>query len=109
MKVLFFPEVREYLKDISQIMYEKEYFGFLESSEKYIEELMDDIVTTLPIRMKKPAPPIFDKYGKKMLYSTFRKNNTTQWYVFYNIYQQRGEMIFAIRYISNNHLIAHFL
>ena len=47
MKVLFLPEVREYLKEVSQIMYGKDYFSFPESSEKYIEDLINDITTTL--------------------------------------------------------------
>ena len=64
---------------------------------------------TLPLKLNKPAPPYFDRYGKKMLYATFRKNKATQWYVFFNVYQKDGEMIFIIRYISNNHVTAQYL
>lgn len=34
MKVLFLPEVRIYLRELSQILYDKEYFSYVESSEK---------------------------------------------------------------------------
>ena len=44
-----------------------------------------------------------------MLYATFRKIKATQWYVFFNVYQKDGEMIFIIRYISNNHVTAQYL
>ena len=101
MKVIALPEVREYLMELIQILYKKEYFGFEENAQKYVEELIFDI--------NKPAPPYFDRYGKKMLYATFRKNKATQWYVFFNVYQKDGEMIFIIRYISNNHVTAQYL
>lgn len=109
MKVIALPEVREYLIELIHILYEKEYFGFEENAQKYVEELFFDIKTNLPLTLKKPAPPYFDRYGKKMLYSTFRKNKATQWYVFFNAYEKEGELIFVIRYISNNHVIAQHL
>jgi len=109
MKVLILPEVRQYLNELSQIFYKKNYFSFLDSSEKYIEELFEDIVTTLPNRPKRPAPPYFDRYGKKMFYAIFRKNKSTQWYVFFNIYETKEGLIYLVRYISNNHVIAQYL
>ena len=74
MKVIALPEVREYLMELIQILYKKEYFGFEENAQKYVEELIFDIKNNLPLKLNKPAPPYFDRYGKKMLYATFRKN-----------------------------------
>jgi hypothetical protein len=107
MKVFVLPEVRQYLDELSQILYEKNYFSFLELSEKYVEELFEDIETTIQNRPKRLAPAYFDKYGKKMFYTIFRKNKTTQWYVFFNIYETKDGLIYLIRYISNNHVVAH--
>ena len=73
MKVIALPEVREYLMELINVLYEKEYFGFEENAQKYVEELFLDIKNNLPLKLKKPAPPYFDRYGKKMLYSTFPK------------------------------------
>lgn len=109
MQVLVSPEVRSYLYELSQILYDKEYFGFLESAEKYVETLFEEIKTTLPYKVNYPAPRYFERYGKKLLYSRFTKNKTTQWYVFFNIYQQDKETIYLVRYISNNHVIAQHL
>lgn len=111
MKVIFSPEVREYMREVSYIMYEKEYFSFRDSSEKYMEDLIHEIITTLPHKQVKVAPPFFDQYAKKMLYSMFRKSRSTQWYVFFNLYQgeQEDEYIYLVRYISNNHVISHHL
>lgn len=109
MKIQFLPEALEYFNELSTILYEKDYFGFEESAIEYVDSLLEDIKSTLPQRLKKPAPAYFDRYGKKMLYSTFRKNKATQWYVFFNVYQKDEEIIFLIRYISNNHMIAQYL
>ncbi len=64
---------------------------------------------SLPTRFKKPAPAIFNRWGKDMYYVTFRKNYHTQWYVFFNIYHVDGESVYLIRYISNNHVVSQFL
>ena len=109
MKVLFLPEVEDYLYELTEILYQKEYFGFKESAVEYVTDLENDIRTNLPNKVKRPAPLIFDKYGKKLLYSTFQKNKTTQWYVFFNIYESKEELIYLVRYISNNHVIAQYL
>ena len=109
MKVLFLPEVEDYLYELTEILYDKEYFGFKESAIEYVTDLEYDIRTNLPYKIKRPAPTFFDKYGKKMLYSTFQKNRATQWYVFFNIYESKGELIYLVRYISNNHVIAQYL
>jgi len=109
MRVLFLPEIEDYLYELTQILYQKEYFGFRESAVKYIIDLENDIRTNLPTKTKRPAPPYFDKYGRNMFYSVFRKNKTTHWYVFFSIYENDGETILLIRYISNNHVIAQLL
>jgi hypothetical protein len=109
MKVLVLPEVRQYLNELSQILYEKDYFGYLETAERYVEELFEAIKTTLPNRQKHYAPLYFERYGKGMYYSVFRKNKHTQWYVFFNIYEDEGALIYLVRYISNNHVMAQLL
>lgn len=110
MKVLFLPEVEDYLFELIEILYHKKYFGFKESALNYIVDLKSDIENHLLTKLKRPAPPYFDRYGKKMLYSVFEKIKNTQWYVFFNVYQEHdGQIILLIRYISNNHTIAHFL
>ena len=107
--VIILPEVQQYFRELSYILYEKDYFGFLEASEKYVEELVYDIKTTLPICLHKPAPKHFDRYGKGMYYASFRKNKNTQWYVFFRIYIENGETFYQVRYIANNHTVAQYL
>ncbi len=109
MKIVFMPEALEYFNELSTLLYEKDYFGFEESALKYVDDLVDDIKETLPNRVKRVAPPYFDRYGKKMFYCTFPKNKDTQWYVFFTIYRTGNKPLAVVRYISNNHLIAQYL
>ena len=109
MKVLFLPEVQEYYDDLEQILYEKGYFSFLDSSKKYVKDLIDDIKTILPIRSHQPAPKHFEKYGKDLHYAVFKKSNRTTWYAFFTKYRQNDDIIYLVRYLSNNHVTGQFL
>ena len=109
MKVLVLPEVRQYLKELSHILYEEKYFSFLEASERYLKELFDEISETLHRRLHKPAPEYFSTYGKEMEYAAFKKNKQTTWYVFFETYKEREEIIYLVRYITNNHVIVKYL
>lgn len=108
-RIVFLPETLEYFNELSTLLYEQNYFGFKENDEKYVDDLIADIRTDLPVKLHKPAPPYFDRYGRHMLYAAFRKNKGTQWYVFFNLYRRDEEIIYLIRYINNNHFIAQYL
>jgi len=109
MKVIALPEVRRYLKGLSYVLYENGYFSFLDTSERYVTELFNDITNTLPDRMSKPAPEYFNQYGTGMEYASFKKNKRTTWYVFFDIYEYNDEIIYLVRYIANNHTVAQYL
>ena len=109
MKVIFVPEVFDYLESLIPILYHHGYFSFENDAVDYVEELIDDIQMTLPTRLHKPAPNYFDRYGKNMKYAVFKKNKRTTWYVFFTTYWKNGEKIYLIRYIANNHTIAQYL
>jgi hypothetical protein len=109
MTVLFLPEVEEYIYELIDILYKKNYFGFRESASMYVNDLVQDISFNLPSKVKKIAPSYFDRYGSNMYYASFRKNRNTMWYVFFNIYKYDNDTIFFVRYLSNNHVIAQYL
>ncbi len=94
MRVVFVPEVEDYFIELTSLLYDKEYFGFKESAVKYIKNLVKEIETTLVYRPSKMAPKHFRRYGKGMRYAIFPTNKHTQWYVFYNVYESAGELIF---------------
>jgi hypothetical protein len=109
MKVLFLPEVEEYLFELADLLYKKDYFGFKETASRYVTELVGDIVNRLPVKQRKRAAPYFERYGEDMFYTVFRKNKYTQWYVFFTIHAGEEETVYLVRYISNNHMIAHVM
>lgn len=109
MKVILLPEVLEYFNKLTEVLYEEKYFSFEEKALQYVDDLLTEIETTLPNRQKKIAPSYFDRYGKGMHYSVFKKSKNTQWYVFFTVYENKKEIIYLVRFLSNNHRVAQFL
>ena len=109
MNVIFTPDILVYFESLVFTLYDKEYFSFLETSKRYVERLIDDILRTLPEKLHKPAPEYFNKYGEDMEYASFLKNKHTTWYAFFTKYEDNGEIIYLVRYIANNHTIAQYL
>ena len=109
MKVLAIPKVIKYLDSLVPILFEKGYFIFEDTAQKYVDELADDIFDNLPKKRHRPAPCYYDKYGKGMYFATFPKNKHTTWYAFFTKYNDNGETVYLIRYIGNNHTEAHHL
>ncbi|MDU1892187.1 MAG: hypothetical protein E6767_16005 [Dysgonomonas sp.] len=107
MKVLFLSEIREYFAELAFLLYQENYFGFEENAIRYARELFDEIEVDLPRKQKKKAPDHFSKYGNDLSYAVFKKNNITQWYVFFETYIQ--EKTYVVTYIGNNHTIAQYL
>ncbi|PXV62388.1 hypothetical protein CLV62_12077 [Dysgonomonas alginatilytica] len=84
MTVQFHRDVEDYLVELIEILYEKEYFGFKESATQYVRELVLEIRDTISKKRKKAAPEYFSKYGKDLFYASFRRNKNTSWYVFFS-------------------------
>lgn len=103
--VILDENVVDYLNDLVDILYEEEYFGLKESAYDYAGWIFDNIEQNIASMPYKLAPSHFSKYGKGLFYSVFKKNNNTQWYVFFNL----EDDIFYIRYIGNNHTCAQYI
>lgn len=109
MSVIFLSEVREYLRELEEILYAQEYFGFEDQAFEYVKELIVEIENHLHYRLRKPAPAYFDRYGQGMHYAVFRRSRRTRWYVFFTTYRQADEVVYLVRYITNNHVSAQLL
>lgn len=105
MKIIFDEEVERYLNELVEILYKKEYFGLKSSAYDYVGWIIDSIERDIFTTPYKTAPPYFARYGKALYYSVFKRNNNTQWYVFFNL----EDDIFYIRYIGNNHTCARYI
>ncbi|WP_296142325.1 hypothetical protein [uncultured Flavobacterium sp.] len=55
-EVIFTPKVIAYLDDLIQILYKKEYFGFIESAEKYVTAIYDSVPEKLKATKHKSSP-----------------------------------------------------
>jgi len=42
-KVIYLPEIENYINNLIDVLFEKEYFGFLEYSKMYVSKLIDCI------------------------------------------------------------------
>jgi hypothetical protein len=109
MRVVVLPEVVDYFLELADTLYDRGYFGFEETAVTYARELFEEIRDHLPELHKKIAPKYFDKHGKGMFYAVFKRNKNTSWYAFFNICHIRGEIVYFVRYINNNHRIAQYL
>lgn len=109
MKVLFLPEVSQQFIDLVGILYDKGYMSFLDQALAYSESLFREIQSSLPLKVHRKAPSWFNRFGKAMDYAVFPKNDHTTWDVFFNVYEIGGESVYLVRYMSNNHVIAHHL
>ncbi len=111
MKVLIAPSVRRWFDELETVLYDKGYFSFEDSSHRYADDLLRDIIARLPNRLHRPAPRHFVTYGKGLLqFATFRKSRRTVWYVFFTKHENTdGETVFIVRHIDNNHKIAKLI
>lgn len=73
MNVRFAQETRDYFEYLVTILYQKEYFAWLDTSKKYVDDLIDDIENNLSVKQHNQATKYFDKYGKNMKYASFIK------------------------------------
>lgn len=109
MRIVFLPETLDYFNELTTILYEKEYFGFEESALEYVDDLVDDIKSSLHAKAKKNAPAYFNRYGKGLKYATFRKSRQTQWFVFFTVYETRKGIVYLVRHVTNNHMVSQHL
>jgi hypothetical protein len=109
MKIVYLKKVRVYFDILIPKLHDLGYFSYPETAKKYVDEIFTEIEKQLPIQRHRPAPAYFEKYGKGMNYIVIRKNKRTHWYAFFKTEQKDGEVIYKVRYIANNHVIAHYL
>lgn len=95
-EIIISYEVRAFLKELTFILHQKEYFGFLGTSEIYVNSLIDGILQ-LPGTLHYETPQELKKYGN--YYVKIKSNKRTTWYVFFD----KSENRFLVEFITNNH------
>ena len=96
-EILYLTEVEEYLNKLVFLLFQKEYFGFLENSFEYVDNIIDFIEYNLPIFPYKKTPENLLSLGSK--YILYKANQNTTWYIFF----ENSENRYLITFITNNY------
>lgn len=96
--VQYLPEIELFLNKLSDVLFEKNYFSYLQYSENYVEELTNFIEQNISNYSHKDTPKKLIKFGTNYLF--YKANNRTTWYIFFEKQDHR----FLITYITNNHI-----
>ncbi|MEO6639399.1 MAG: hypothetical protein ABIN25_14060 [Ginsengibacter sp.] len=93
-EVILLPSVNDKLKNLVFVLYKKEYFSFLESAEKYVNNIYD-FIYAIPTLQHKPTKN--KNYGE--YYCRYRHNKNTTWYITFD----HEDDLYLIKNITNNH------
>lgn len=103
-KVVVKPAALEFLNELIEVLVKKEYFGFLDSAEEYVNWLYDFILHDLPEQKPRKTPKGLKRYGR--YYTKLKSNKRTTWYIFFDELNKH----YIVKHITNNHVIdASFL
>ncbi len=61
MKVVYHKNVSAYLNELVDVLYDKEYLGFKESTYNYVDWIFEQIESSINRKLKKAAPEYLDK------------------------------------------------
>jgi hypothetical protein len=98
-EVIFTPSVIRYLDDLVVILYKKQYFGFIESAEEYVDDIYDVIPERIKKSPHKKTPIALQYLGSNYIF--YKTNARTTWYAFF---EQRNQN-YLITGIVNNYSI----
>ena len=93
-KIIVSEIVKYKLDELIKILYDEEYFGFKQSAEDYVHDIIEFIyaVPTLPRKNTKK-----NRYGN--FYCTYKHSNNTSWYITFDFENET----YLIKNIANNH------
>ena len=97
--VLIQNNVLEYFDELIYTLFEDEYFGFVESSEDYINRIINFIKENYKTFPPKKSPTELQRYGSNYLF--YKINPKTTWYIFF----EKSDTIFIVTHIFNNHAV----
>jgi len=104
-RVVFHENVKLLFFELIDILYQKEYFGYLNEAKEYVSQIEQYFTTEIPklhqLGLTKKAMPYFTRYGENLFFAAYRKTKSrTTWYAFYEVF---GNRYFKVVHIINNH------
>ena len=108
-KIEIYPEVISFLNELIAQLFYKEYFGFEDSAQLYVQKIYDFIENDLINFPHKKIPKKYQKNTKKIpkklknfgsYYAFYKPNNRTTWYIFF----EKSGNRYLITHLTNNHV-----
>lgn len=96
--VQYLPEIENLINELSNLLFEKEYFSFYENAENYIDNLTFFIEKEMISFPHKTTPKSLKKLGSN--YAFYRPNHRTTWYIFF----EKSNNRYLITHLTNNHV-----
>lgn len=97
-KIEIFLEVISYLNELIAQLFYKEYFGFEDSAQLYVQKIYDFIENDLINFPHKKTPKKLKNFGS--FYVFYKPNNRTTWYIFF----EKSNNRYLITHLTNNHV-----
>lgn len=96
--VQYLPEIEYFINNLSDLLFEKEYFSFYEYAADYVDNLTFFIENDLINFPHKTTPIKLKKLGSNYVF--YRPNNRTTWYIFF----EKSNNRYLITHLTNNHV-----
>lgn len=79
--ILYRTEVETYLNELIFVLYNENYFSYLENSISYKDKIIDFIESDIATFPFKKTPAILKNFGSNYIF--YKSNQRTTWYVFF--------------------------
>jgi len=96
-KVIFKKEVLDYFDELVYVLFEKDYFSYIENAKRYVGEIIDFITVEIANFPHKNSPSNLNYLGKNYIF--YKSNNRTTWFIFFEKQNDK----YLITSIINNH------
>jgi hypothetical protein len=96
-RIIYSKNFENYLIDLIDLLFYKDYFSYLENAENYVVRLKEEIDNYIDLKQHYPSPEELSVYGKQFIIISLNKK--TSRYVFFDKKDNR----YLIQYITNNH------
>ena len=93
-EVIILQDVENDIFNLIEILYKQEYFGFVESAELYVLNIIDFIYNIPSQKRKLTTNSKHSKY-----YCTYKHNSHTSWYISFDIEND----LYNVKKVTNNH------
>jgi hypothetical protein len=98
-KIIFENSVLEYFDNLVFTLFEKEYFGFAESAQEYVDKIVNFTVSGISSFPHKKSPHSLRYLGSNYIF--YKTNFRTTWYIFF----EKRNQNYLITGILNNYCL----